>query len=153
MFYLRCDDRLLHGQIFYKWLKYLNLQRIIIIDEMLYHNQVEKQIILMAKPKNCDISFYDISDLSKAKQEKQACLVLFRSIIDSSRLVNEFQVNEINIAFKKGGIGKKKILNNVFLSDKEMEVLQKLISNEIEVYSQILPTAEKYYINLDDVKK
>ena len=93
------------------------------------------------------------SDLSKAKQEKQACLVLFRSIIDSSRLVNEFQVNEINIAFKKGGIGKKKILNNVFLSDKEMEVLQKLISNEIEVYSQILPTDEKYYINLDDVKK
>lgn len=106
MFYLRCDDRLLHGQIFYKWLKYLNLQRIIIIDEILYHNQVEKQIILMAKPKNCDISFYDISDLSKAKQEKQDCLVLFRSIIDSSRLVNEFQVNEINIAFKKGGIGK-----------------------------------------------
>ena len=31
--YCRCDDRLIHGQVIYKWVKYLNIKQIIVVDD------------------------------------------------------------------------------------------------------------------------
>ena len=50
--YCRCDDRLIHGQVIYKWVKYLNIKQIIVVDDETSQDVISKGLVRMAAPKD-----------------------------------------------------------------------------------------------------
>ncbi|RKM63506.1 PTS mannose/fructose/sorbose transporter subunit IIB, partial [Clostridioides difficile] len=40
--YCRCDDRLIHGQVIYKWVKHLGVKKIVVVDDETTNDVIAK---------------------------------------------------------------------------------------------------------------
>lgn len=60
--YCRCDDRLIHGQVIYKWVKHLGVKKIVVVDDETTNDVIAKGLIKMAAPKNIDLSILTVSE-------------------------------------------------------------------------------------------
>ena len=74
----RWDDRLIHGQVNYKWLEYYKVKKIIIIDKKIANDVIEKGIIRLATPKNIELIIINEEEalkIDKLFDEKSLVLV------------------------------------------------------------------------------
>lgn len=144
MFFVRCDDRLVHGQVLFKWVDHEQIKEIIIVDDQTADDMIEKQMIQMTKPKNCQVIFLRSSQLDNIDihvQEKK--MILFKNIHLACLFVQENQLSELNLGRMASGIGKNKLLNNLFLTKEELEMIKETLSKGISIYSQMIPDEPK----------
>lgn len=140
MLFIRCDDRLVHGQVLFKWTNEKNIKKIIVVDTSTASDLIEKQMILMSKPKNCEIEILRSSEMDRISSETQeALMILFKDIQTACSFIANRQIDSLNIGRMASGIGKIKLFNNLFLTRKEISDLQQLIEKEVYVYYQMVP--------------
>lgn len=140
MLFIRCDDRLVHGQVLFKWTNEKNIKKIIVVDTSTASDLIEKQMILMSKPKNCEIDILRSSEMDSISQETQeALMILFKDIQTACSFVINRQINSLNIGRMASGIGKVKVFNNLFLTREEISTIQQLMDKEVYVYYQMVP--------------
>lgn len=140
MLFIRCDDRLVHGQVLFKWTNEKNIKKIIVVDTSTASDLIEKQMILMSKPKNCEIEILRSSEMDRISSETQeALMILFKDIQTACSFITNRQIDRLNIGRMASGIGKIKLFNNLFLTRKEISDLQQLIDKEVYVYYQMVP--------------
>lgn len=140
MLFIRCDDRLVHGQVLFKWTNEKNIKKIIVVDTSTASDLIEKQMILMSKPKNCEIEILRSSEMDRISSETQeALMILFKDIQTACSFIANRQIDSLNIGRMASGIGKIKLFNNLFLTRKEISDLQQLIEKEVYVYFQMVP--------------
>lgn len=48
--HIRVDDRLIHGQVATRWVSHFNANRIMVIDDAVAANDVEKMLLRSAAP-------------------------------------------------------------------------------------------------------
>ncbi|MGG5316118.1 PTS system mannose/fructose/N-acetylgalactosamine-transporter subunit IIB [Enterococcus sp. AZ072] len=138
--FIRCDDRLVHGQVLFKWTNEKNIEKIIVVDTSTASDLIEKQMILMSKPKNCEIEILRSTEMDRISQETQeALMILFKDIQTACSFIANRSIDRLNIGRMASGIGKIKLFNNLFLTRKEISDLQQLIDKEVYVYYQMVP--------------
>ncbi|MGM0215990.1 PTS system mannose/fructose/N-acetylgalactosamine-transporter subunit IIB [Enterococcus sp. AZ109] len=140
MLFVRCDDRLVHGQVLFKWTNEKNIKKIVVVDNSTASDLIEKQMILMSKPKNCEIVILHSSEMDQiAKETPETQMILFKDIRLACSFVVNHEIKDINIGRMASGIGKIKLFNNLFLTREELIELKHIISKGIHVYYQMVP--------------
>lgn len=140
MLFIRCDDRLVHGQVLFKWTNEKNIKKIIVVDNNTASDLIEKQMILMSKPKNCEIEILRSSEMDRISLEtKETQMILFKNIRTAYSFVSNRKIDSLNIGRMASGIGKIKVFNNLFLTREEISDLQQLIDKDVYVYYQMVP--------------
>ena len=61
---IRCDDRLVHGQVIYRWLNENKLSSILIVDDDAATNLQEKNIIRMSVDKQYPVEILTVQELN-----------------------------------------------------------------------------------------
>lgn len=124
----RCDDRLIHGQVNYKWLEYYKVKKIIIINKKIANDVIEKGIIRLATPKNVDLEILDEQEfLKKDKLVDEESLVLVKELKTVEFLLENFiKIEVLNIGRIPTGIGRTLFKNNIYLSEEEKIILEKI---------------------------
>ncbi len=140
MLFIRCDDRLVHGQVLFKWTNEKNIKKIVVVDTATASDLIEKQMILMSKPKNCEIEILRSTEMDRISQETQeALMILFKDIQTACSFVINRHIDCLNIGRMASGIGRIKLFNNLFLTREEIANLQQLIDKKVYVYYQMVP--------------
>lgn len=144
----RCDDRLIHGQVNYKWLEYYKIKTVIIIDKKIANDVIEKGIIRLATPKNIELVILDQQEVLKAEglfNEKSLLLVKELKTIEFL-LENSIDIEVINIGRIATGIGRAIFKNNIYLSKEEKIILEKIKKAGIKITCNSTPEEEEELI-------
>ena len=59
---LRIDDRLLHGQVAFSWLNTMGPEAIVIANDEILSNEIQKTAIKMAKPAGIKMTIRSLED-------------------------------------------------------------------------------------------
>ncbi len=149
--YCRCDDRLIHGQVIYKWVKYLGVKKIVVVDDETTNDVIAKGLIKMAAPKNIDLSILTVSESRRYFYNNQAddnVFVLIKNLDTANRMIEEgIDIKKLIIGRISTGIGKKKISQNVYINKKEFLLIDEFIKKNINVSIQMVPDEEEVELN------
>jgi len=144
---LRVDDRLLHGQVAFSWLNFLGPDAIVIANDGVLTNEIQKAAIKMAKPTGVKMSIRSLKggiDLINDERVRDLKLfVVVRTTEDALTLINN--VNE-HISFVNiGGLsnrtkGNNKLAKGVYLSDQDIINVKEIMKKVDKVDVRIVPT-------------
>ena len=138
----RVDFRLVHGQIVVKWCKACDVDKIVVIDDVVASDDFMSQIYASAAPAGVVVKSYS--------QEK------------AKRL---WEKNRFGYAMIKGGMelksvqlggvpqmgDRRAVKRAVFLGEKEMQQLKELHDMGVEITAQLIPEDSKY--DYDEIVK
>lgn len=141
----RCDDRLIHGQVNYKWLEYYKVKKIIIIDKKIANDVIEKGIIRLATPKNIELIIINEEEVLKIdKLFDEKSLVLVKGLKTIEFLIENFiKIEVLNIGRIPTGIGRTLFKNNIYLSEEEKIILEKIKQTGTKVICNSTPEEEE----------
>lgn len=143
--YVRVDDRLIHGQIIANWAGYLNVKNIIGVDDKTAANPTLQSIMKMSVPKTytCEILNVEkgVEKIRELAQKNENTLVIVRFPRLLERLLfdldNVENVNIGNVSKSEGVV--HEVSSNVYLSDEDVVVIDRLFSKGVDISFKTLP--------------
>ena len=135
---VRIDDRLMHGLVATVWSKETRCERIIVCNDDVANDEIQKTLIVQVAPPGVKASVVDIEKAIRVyknpKYEGVRVLLIFTNPTDIVRMVEGgVDIKSVNIggmAFKEG---KKQITSAVSVDQKDIDALKKLHERGIEL--------------------
>lgn len=149
---LRIDDRLIHGQIAVVWSKELGVDRIVVANDRVAKNEVQKATLKMAAPASVKCSIMTVDGACEILNDPRALnmkiLVLVNNTTDARRLCENVKNIEL---FNVGNYGlisenvkdKKKIGDTFYVDETDVENLKAIVRTGIPSVYQLIPTKPK----------
>lgn len=153
----RVDFRLIHGQIVVSWCRSLDVNKIVIIDNVVADDEFMLQVYASAVPAGVTVKAYNEEKALRLWYKNRfgdgkKVLILFKDPETCYRVIK----SGINLpAVQLGGVpqtqDRKMVKRAVFLGAKEMRRLTELHDMGVEVTAQLIPEDSKF--NYDDIVK
>ena len=142
---LRIDDRLIHGQVVVGWTRYLQANHIVIADDQVANDPIQKMLYEMVVPPDLKVSILPVKDAVNLLQKQQdpslRTIVLFSRPQD---VLSYWQfggpVKSLNIGGMRYEPGKKQIAQAISVSDADLKVFRELQKEGIELEGRAVPT-------------
>lgn len=153
---VRVDDRLIHGQVVTQWVKVFGAEKIVVIDNNVAKDKMQKNILKFAAPSDLKVSIFSVDKAVEVWNKNQFgncnVFVLFRDV----KQIKECQDKGLN--FPEVSIGQMAIINDrkqiykqLGLDESEAQTLMDLSKSGMKLYFQMQPTDKKE--SLDIMKK
>lgn len=141
---IRIDDRLIHGQVATRWATGLRVNRIMVIDDEVANDSVQKSILRMAAPSGISTSIITeekaITNIQADKYAKQRVLLVVRRPKVLLDLVNAgLDITKINVGNMSNREGTVQVKKSVSLLPEERADLETLIAKGVDVTAQMVP--------------
>jgi|SRR5699024_2286049 len=150
--YYRIDDRLIHGQVATRWANYYYLKQIIIADDEVANNPMQKQVISMTAPSNIKVKISTINESANeiidAEKNEVNTLVLIKgpkSLVELHK--NNVSMQEIIIGGMQFKEDTTKVTNTVYISKQQKELFKELSNEEIKLIYQVIPDDKRMDFN------
>lgn len=148
---IRVDDRLVHGQVALVWSKEFGVSRIVVANDAAATNDVQQMTLKMATPTGIKLLIKSVSDaiavFNNPKANDISMFVLTNCIEDALKIVkatkNIKSVNIANVGRFDDTKDKRTINSNILLNSNEMDALRELITFDIPIYHQVIPSSTK----------
>ncbi|HEF8771179.1 PTS system mannose/fructose/N-acetylgalactosamine-transporter subunit IIB [Providencia manganoxydans] len=142
--HIRVDDRLIHGQVATRWVSHFNANRIMIIDDAVAANDIEKMMLRSAAPDGCNTSILAretaFNNISQGNYENQKVLILVKTPEIALQMLNSgLAVKQLNIGNMSNKDDRKQIKRSVSISDSELEIIRELLERGVSVTAQMTP--------------
>ena len=145
---VRVDDRLIHGQVVTQWVNVFKAQHIVVIDNNVAKDKMQKSVLKFAAPPDIKVSIFSVDKAVEAWEKNQIgtknVFVLFRDV----KQIAELQ--EKGVSFEEITIGQMAIINDrkqiykqVGLSESEAQTLMDIEKTGVKLYFQMQPTDKK----------
>jgi mannose/fructose/N-acetylgalactosamine-specific phosphotransferase system component IIB len=146
-FYLRVDDRLIHGQVVVGWGSILDVNCLVLANDRIASNSEEREFYRQIIPESMCGS---VESMSQALQHfpredvgNCRCLVVVASVDDALRWIDAGKRPDAVIL---GGLhaqeGRRRILDYLYLSETEIATLQVIENKGINLICRDLPTSD-----------
>lgn len=141
---VRIDGRLIHGQVANLWTNKLNITRIMVVDDEVAENAIEKSGLKLATPAGVKLSILPIEKAAKnilaGKYDSQRLLVIARRPDRLLKLI-EYGVplEEINVGNMSQTSETRSITKSINVVDSDIEVFKKLNEKGVRLVSQMVP--------------
>jgi mannose/fructose/N-acetylgalactosamine-specific phosphotransferase system component IIB len=146
MYWVRIDNRLIHGQIIETWLPFTGVEELVVANDELATDALRQEIMAMAIPGNVRLSFTSIKGVALFVAEHSAggqppnALVLFATCPDARRAFESgLRFTELNIGNLHYGPGKKQIMAHVALSEEDESCLQDFARHGVHLDYRCVP--------------
>lgn len=144
----RIDDRLIHGQVATSWVGHANAKQIVVVDDEVVNDTLQKSLLKMATPKGVELKLFSIEEakeeLEKTDDNGSETLFLVKSPVTASKLLDDnTKVKEINVGNLNMRKGKEKVLDNLWVYPEDIEAFKKLDSLGINLEYRTLPNDSK----------
>ncbi|MPQ43735.1 PTS sugar transporter subunit IIB [Clostridium tarantellae] len=146
--HFRVDGRLIHGQVALAWSKMTNPNHIIVANDMVASSPQQQAILRLAAPKQVRLSMQPIDKviayLNRGLAPNENVFLLVKDVVDANKLyeggLTHMDLNIGNMTHKPNAT---KLSDKLFVTDKELESLNKLIDRGVNCYFQMIPTDSK----------
>jgi mannose/fructose/sorbose-specific phosphotransferase system IIB component len=145
---VRIDDRLIHGQVVVGWVRFLNANHIIVADDMVAQDAMQKALYEMVVPRELTVSILTLAETAaKFNQHEFASdtvILLVSRPKDVLALANfGLVMKSINVGGMRFEPGKRQITKSVSVNDEDCAILRELGLEGIEIEGRAVPTDEK----------
>jgi PTS system mannose-specific IIB component len=146
MYWVRIDNRLVHGQIIETWLPYLGSRVILVANDELANDVLRQEIIRLAVPTGIELLFaYVDGILSILRAEKQKVvlddvLLLFASCADANRAHQAgLAFTSLNVGNLHYAPGKQQLCPHVAVSSEDIDSLRDLSRQGVRLDFRCVP--------------
>ena len=145
---VRVDDRLIHGQVVTQWVKVFKAQKIVVIDNNVAKDKMQKNVLKFAAPPEIKVSIFSVDKAVEIWEKNQFgnlnVFVLFKDVKQIKELADKgVKFDEITLGNMSIIGDRKQIYKSQTLFDLEKD--------GVKLYFQTQPTDKKE--SLDMVKK
>jgi D-glucosaminate-specific PTS system IIB component len=140
----RVDARLVHGQVAGRWLKTLNADRVVIVEDEVANDPFMVELFELASPPGTKMICYSFEQAVKEWEKDEfgegRIIIMFKypqSADKAWRMGVKFKA--LNVAQVPGGPGRRLAHATVSLSEAEMDLLENLANEGVNVYIQQVP--------------
>lgn len=146
---IRIDDRLLHGQVAYSWKSALSYNAIVIVSDSAAKDEVRKTALKLCCPDGVKLATRTVEDaaelLKNPKLEEMKVFVIApdpETVFRLTRLLEEKPV--VNIGGMQMHEGKSMFSKAVYVSDEDVEYMDKLARLGYTLEVQEVPATQAY---------
>lgn len=141
----RIDDRLIHGQVVEGWVNFLNATCILVADDKVASNPLQRSIMQISVPHGLRVIIGGVetisAELRSSSFDAERAILLFSNPADMLRAMKMgFECKELNI----GGLhyipGKCKLMDVLSVDRTDMQALREIIDLGVKVDIQTVPT-------------
>ncbi len=149
--HIRIDDRLIHGQVANFWTNELGATRIMVINDDIAKDDLQKSILRMAAPAGVATSIISketaVTNILSGKYKGQKVFVVLKSPVDLLSLYEMgLEIKECNVGNLSNRPETIVLKPNISVTTLEKESLLKLIEKGITITAIMTPNDSKIYI-------
>ena len=142
---VRIDGRLIHGQVANLWTTKLNITRIMVVDDEVAKNDIEKSGLKLATPPGVKLSVLPIekaaNNILAGKYDPQRLLIIAREPDRLLKLVElGVPIEEINVGNMSQTNETRSITKSINVVDQDVEVFNKLQAKGVRLVAQMVPS-------------
>lgn len=145
--FCRIDDRLIHGQVVTTWVNVKNIESIIVVNDKVAGDKIQKNILAMSAPAGIKVHAFGVkqfADITKKQPIKKRTMLLFTNSIDVLELVNYgVEIPGLNIGGMRYQEGRKQLTKALSVTPEEETAFKELLDKGIDVTIQMVPNDEK----------
>ncbi|MFC1546777.1 PTS system mannose/fructose/N-acetylgalactosamine-transporter subunit IIB [bacterium] len=144
----RIDDRLIHGQVVEGWLNQLQAQGVLVVNNIVAKDEMQKTLIAMAIPPSVEVFIETVEEaLKRWKQgefDNKRLLILVSCPKDAFLLIdNGINVPSVNVGGMHYSEGKMQIFEYISVSHEDVNYFYLLAYMGIKIEGRTLPDTEK----------
>jgi len=148
MVLVRIDDRLIHGQVVENWMKFLKINHVVVVNDFVASDRMQKTLFSMAVPDHAKISILTITQAKEAilngQFEGDKAMLLLVSPQDVLNLINKgVEIEEVNVGGMHYSPEKKQILKAISVSKEDVRAFQELDKLGVRLEARMVPDDEK----------
>ncbi|AEB30831.1 fructose-specific phosphotransferase enzyme IIB component [Carnobacterium sp. 17-4] len=141
---VRIDGRLIHGQVANLWTTKLGISRIMVVDDGVTTNAIEKSGLKLATPAGVKLSILSIekaaANILAGKYDSQRLLIIAKKPDRLLKLVElGVPIKKINVGNMSQSEESKSITRSINVLEEDIENFKKLDENGVELVSQMVP--------------
>lgn len=141
---IRIDDRLIHGQVATRWSTGLRATRIMVIDNDVANDDVQKSVLRMAAPSGISTSIITeekaITNIKADKYENQRVLLVVRRPKVLLNLINAgLPIDKINVGNMSNRDNTTQVKKSVSLTAEERADIEAIMAKGVLVTAQMVP--------------
>lgn len=150
---VRVDERLIHGQVATYWTKFLNITRIMVIDDLASKNDIQKTALKMATPAGVKLSVLTVekavgrlTDPNEHRYDNDRILIIFKDTDTLRRAFDAgFRAKEVNMGNISGKVGTVQVKTSLAVSKQDAENVHHIAdAYGTYFYGQLVPSDEQY---------
>lgn len=145
---VRIDDRLIHGQVVENWMKFQKINHVVVVNDFVASDRMQKTLFSMAVPDHAKISILTIAQTKEAilngQFERDRAMLLLVSPRDVLNLINKgVRIKEVNVGGMHYSPDKKQILKAISVSKQDIQAFQELDKLGVRLEARMVPDDEK----------
>lgn len=146
---LRIDDRLIHGQIAVVWSKELGVDRIVVANDKVVKNDVQKATLKMAAPASVKCSILSVESacdiFNDPRSANMKILALVNNTADARRICEHVKNIELFNVGNYGLIaedtkGKRKLGDTFYVDEDDVRNLRAIVDMGVPSQYQLVPS-------------
>ncbi|SDQ26592.1 PTS sugar transporter subunit IIB [Carnobacterium viridans] len=151
---VRIDGRLIHGQVANLWTTKLGISRIMVVDDSVTTNAIEKSGLKLATPAGVKLSILSIekaaANILAGKYDSQRLLIIAKKPDRLLKLVElGVPIKKINVGNMSQSDESKSITRSINVLEEDIENFKQLNEKGVELVSQMVPSdREENFIGL-----
>lgn len=142
----RVDNRLIHGQVVSTWIPHLKAQDVVVADEEAASSPLMQLAMTMAVPPPVEVRIAapGAIDWAKVHDGPRRTLVLFRDVATAAAARRAgLAFGSLNLGNVHFAEGRRPILASVFLSEAELEELDRMAAAGVEIEARAVPPDQR----------
>ena len=148
---VRVDHRLLHGQVVFIWTASIGLDCILIANDAVANDPIQKGILKLSQPTGVKLVFKSVKDsieaLNSGVTDKYNLMIITSSIDDGYELASKAeQIHSLNLGNVKLRENTHNLSKLVHVTDEEERKLKTLAAEGIEVEIRAVPGDDKIIV-------
>lgn len=142
--HVRIDDRLIHGQVAVYWCNAVNATRIMVANDTVAANEIQKAALRLVVPPGLSSSLISVdqaaANISAGKYRGQRVILIIKSPLDAVRMLDggvELKaINTGNLSVREGTVNLKK---NINVTPEELDAFKRLNAAGIKLTAKLIP--------------
>lgn len=144
----RIDGRLIHGQVANLWTSFLNISRIMVVDEIAANNDIDKAGLRLACPAGVKLSVLTVEkaahNINEGRYDSQRVLLISRNPQTLAALIEAgVHLTEINVGNMSQTEQTRSIKKSVNVTDADVDLFKRFSEQGISLTAQMVPNEEK----------
>ena len=139
---IRIDDRLIHGQVVVGWVSALNIKRLVVVNDSVAANAMQRTLMEIAVPSNLKVSFFTVKDAARECRTAggDRALLLFTRPMDVRDFLEEGgPVTSINMGGMHHSGGRRQAGPVLFVNDEDVSAFRELKRRGIPIEIRAVP--------------
>jgi len=143
--FIRIDDRLIHGQVVEGWVNYLKASCLLVADDAVASNTLQRSIMELAVPQGLKVIIGPVEEICERLRtpalDTERVILLFSNPVDVLRAIKAgMDCPSLNVGGMHFTPGKRKLMEVLAVNEGDLEALREISGKGVKIDIQTVPT-------------